>query len=169
MATTETVRDIGAQMAKWDQQRRQAEINASLGTEFNPDNKTLFQNPDEFAADQARKIADSRLGAAKDNVDLANREYQETLDHIQAQRRIANEKAETNKARIDWESAANAAVSDSKETILTARFNSLMSNITEKERIAHRFSTEHHRELLQIAQEGKEFLTPEMIALAWSW
>src|SRR5215468_7569467 len=105
MATTETVRDIGSQMAKWAQQHRQAELNASLGTELNPDNKALFQNQNEFLANEVKKIGDASAERARLQSEFAKEEYDNA---VWANILKAKELEENRQQQADLATAQNA-------------------------------------------------------------
>jgi len=105
MATTETVRDIGSQMAKWAQQHRQAELNTSLGAELNPDNKTPFQDQNAFLADQVKQIGEASAERARLRSEDAKAEYDA---QVRANILKSKELEENRQQQADLTTAQNA-------------------------------------------------------------
>jgi hypothetical protein len=107
MATQETIRDIGNQMAKWDRERQQANLNADMSQSaaFNPDNKTPFQDHNQFLAEEVRKIGEASAERARLNSEQAKEEYD---NQVRANILKQKELAETQQQRTDLAAAQNA-------------------------------------------------------------
>src|SRR5215831_7622149 len=104
MATTETVREIGSQMAKWKREQQQTELN-NLGAELNPDNKALFQNQNEFLANEVKKIGDASVERARLQSEFAKEEYDNA---VKANILKAKELAENRQQETDLATFQNA-------------------------------------------------------------
>jgi hypothetical protein len=124
MATQETIRDIGNQMAKWDRERQQANLNADMSQSaaFNPDNKTPFQDHNQFLAEEVRKIGEASAERARLTSEQAKEEYD---NQIRANILKEKELAETQQQRTDLAAAQNARQNIKRAQEIFQQLNSI--------------------------------------------
>lgn len=77
MATADTIRDLGREMAKRASEQQQADITAAIsqGAAMNPDNKSPFQDQNEFLSNEVRKIGEASEERARLTSERAREEY----------------------------------------------------------------------------------------------
>jgi hypothetical protein len=124
MATQETIRDIGNQMAKWDRERQQVNLNAEMSQSaaFNPDNKTPFQDHNQFLAEEIRKIGEASAERARLTSEQAKEEYD---NQIRANILKEKELAETQQQRTDLAAAQNAQQNIKRAQEIFQQLNSI--------------------------------------------
>src|SRR5215813_6580526 len=122
MAIAPTEHQLGAQMAQWKREQQRAELNASLASELNPDNKNPFPDQEKYLAEQVKQIGD----VSAERLRLRSEEAKEQYD-AQVRENVLKSKelAENRQQQADLATAQNAQQNVQRAQAILQQLNSI--------------------------------------------
>src|SRR5215470_3857106 len=120
MATAETHHTIGAQLAQMRHQQQLAELDQSAA--MNPDNRTSFQDQNQFLAEQVKQIGEASAERARLRSEDAKAEYD---NQVRANILKAKELEENRQQQADLATAQNTQQNIQRAQAIWQQLNSV--------------------------------------------